>query len=368
MSDNIVAQKRLMERLHKAGTIKSTQLTKSSLFKEKDEIPTAVPMVNVALSGRLDGGLTSGLTVLAGPSKHFKTAFGLLMMKAYMDKYPEAICLFYDSEFGTPEHYFSSLNIETDRVIHIPIKNVEELKFDLVKQLEEIETEDKVYVLVESIGNLASKKEDDDARDEKSVADMTRAKQLKSLFRMVTPYLAMKDVPLVAVNHTYQTQEMFSKAVVSGGTGVYYSADNIWIIGRQQDKKGTEIQGYHFIINVEKSRFVKEKSKVPISVTWEGGIKKWSGLLDVALEGGFVVKPTMGWYSKVNMETMEPEAEKVRASDTDTKDFWCGLIDHPKFTKYVEDTYAMGGEGLLQAEDPEPMPVEALIQKKVEDE
>ena len=76
----------------------------------------------------------------------------------------------------------------------------------------------------------------------------------------------------------------------------------------------------------------------------------------------------VGWYSKVNMETMEPEAEKVRASDTDTKDFWCGLIDHPKFTKYVEDTYAMGGEGLLQAEDPEPMPVEALIQKKVEDE
>ena len=178
----------------------------------------------------------------------------------------------------------------------------------------------------------------------------------------------MKNISLLAVNHTYQTQEMFSKAVVSGGTGVYYSADNIWIIGRQQDKKGTEIQGYHFIINVEKSRFVKEKSKVPISVTWEGGIKKWSGLLDVALEGGFVVKPTMGWYSKVNMETMEPEAEKVRASDTDTKDFWCGLIAHPKFTKYVEDTYAMGGEGLLQAEDPEPMPVEALIQKKVEDE
>ena len=138
MSDNIVAQKRLMERLHKAGTIKSTQLTKSSLFKEKDEIPTAVPMVNVALSGKLDGGLTSGLTVLAGPSKHFKTAFGLLMMKAYMDKYPDAICLFYDSDFGTPEHYFSSLKIDTDRVMHIPIKNVEELKFDLVKQLEEI--------------------------------------------------------------------------------------------------------------------------------------------------------------------------------------------------------------------------------------
>ena len=350
MSDSIVAQKRLMERLHKAGSIKSTQLTKSSLFKEKDEIPTAVPMVNVALSGKLNGGLTSGLTVLAGPSKHFKTAFGLLMMKAYMDKYPDAICLFYDSEFGTPEHYFSSLKIDTDRVMHIPIKNVEELKFDLVKQLEEIAVEDKVYVMIDSIGNLASKKEVDDARDEKSVADMTRAKQLKSLFRMVTPYLAMNDVPLVAVNHTYQTQEMFSKAVVSGGTGVYYSADNIWIIGRQQEKKGTEIEGYNFIINVEKSRFVKEKSKIPISVTWEGGIKKWSGLLDVALEGEFVVKPTMGWYSKVNMETGVAEENKVRAAATETKEFWDGIIDHPKFTKYIEEKYAMGSR-LLQSID-----------------
>jgi RecA/RadA recombinase len=350
MSDSIVAQKRLMERLHKAGSIKSTQLTKSSLFKEKEVIPTAVPMVNVALSGKLDGGLTSGLTVLAGPSKHFKTAFGLLLMKAYLDKYPDAICLFYDSEFGTPEHYFSSLNIDTDRVVHIPIKNVEELKFDLVKQLEEIGIEDKVYVMIDSIGNLASKKELDDARDEKSVADMTRAKQLKSLFRMVTPYLAMKDVPLVAVNHTYQTQEMFSKAVVSGGTGVYYSADNIWIIGRQQEKKGTEIEGYNFIINVEKSRFVKEKSKIPISVTWEGGIKKWSGLLDVALEGEFVVKPTMGWYSKVDMETGVAEESKVRASATETKEFWDGIFDHPKFTKYVEEKYAMGSR-LLQSID-----------------
>ena len=350
MSDAIVAQKRLMERLHKAGSIKSTQLTKSSLFKEKEVIPTAVPMVNVALSGKLDGGLTNGLTVLAGPSKHFKTAFGLLMMKAYMDKYPDAICLFYDSEFGTPEHYFSSLKIDTDRVMHIPIKNVEELKFDLVKQLEEIAVEDKVYVMIDSIGNLASKKEVDDARDEKSVADMTRAKQLKSLFRMITPYLAMNDVPLVAVNHTYQTQEMFSKAVVSGGTGVYYSADNIWIIGRQQEKKGTEIEGYNFIINVEKSRFVKEKSKIPISVTWEGGIKKWSGLLDVALEGEFVVKPTMGWYSKVDMETGVVEENKVRAAVTETKEFWDGIIDHPKFTKYVEEKYAMGSR-LLQSID-----------------
>ena len=42
-------------------------------------IPTDIPMLNVALSGDIDGGLTPGLTMLAGPSKHFKTSFALVL-------------------------------------------------------------------------------------------------------------------------------------------------------------------------------------------------------------------------------------------------------------------------------------------------
>ena len=337
----------LLARLKKSGTIKSSVLSKSSLFNEKDVIPTSVPMINVALSGSMDGGITSGLTVLAGPSKHFKTAFGLLMMKAYMDKYPDSIALFYDSEFGTPQSYFESLNINTDRVLHVPIKNVEELKFDIVNQLEDMDVKDKVYIMIDSIGNLASKKEMDDAKDQRSVADMTRAKQLKSLFRMVTPYLTLKDIPLIAVNHTYETQEMFSKQVVSGGTGVMYSADNVWIIGRRQNKKGTEIEGYDFIINVEKSRFVKEKSKIPINVTWKGGIEKNSGLLEVAVEGGFVVKPSNGWYSKVDLETGEVEDTKVRAAETKKDSFWKDIVSNEKFREFIRNKYSISSHNLL---------------------
>ena len=150
--------------------------------------------------------------------------------------------------------------------------------------------------MIDSIGNLASKKELEDALSEKSVADMSRAKALKGLFRMSTPYLKMKNIPLIAVNHTYKEIGLFPKDVVGGGTGIYYSADNIWIVGRQQDKTGTEIKGYHFIINIDKSRYVKEKSKIPISVSWEGGIQCYSGLLDVAVNGGYIVKPSNGWY------------------------------------------------------------------------
>jgi len=344
----------LLLKLKKNSTIKETDiLTESNLFNDKDMVTTRVPMINVALSGDLNGGLTPGLTMWAGPSKHFKTAFSLLMAKSYMDKYPESVLLFYDSEFGTPKAYFESFEIDMNRVLHTPIVDIERLKFDVVQQLEEINRGDKVIIIIDSIGNLASKKEVEDAKEQKSVADMSRAKQIKSLFRMVTPYLTLKDIPMIVVNHTYMTMEMFAKPVVSGGTGSYYSADNIFIIGRQQDKDGKELMGYHFIINVEKSRYVKEKSKIPITVSHNGGISKWSGLLDVAVEGGFVVKPSNGWYSRVDSETGEIEAKKFREKDTNTKDFWDQVLKDVKFNQYIKNTYAVSHGNILQEEEGE---------------
>jgi RecA/RadA recombinase len=346
-----------MDKLQKNSRIKeSSQLDKSKLFSDKDMIPTPVPMINVALSGDPDGGLSSGLTVLAGPSKHFKTSFALLMAAAYLDKYDDAVLLFYDSEFGSPQQYFKSFGIDTSRVLHSPITNVEELKFDLISQLENIERKDRVIIIIDSIGNLASKKELEDAMNEKSVADMSRAKALKGLFRMTTPYLTMRDIPLLAVNHTYQEIGLFPKAVVSGGTGIYYSSDNIWIIGRQQEKKGTEILGYNFVINVEKSRFVREKSKIPIAVTWEGGIETYSGLLDVALEGGYVAKPTIGWYSKVDKTTGEIEDKKVRVAETLKESFWTPIFANTDFKQYLKDKYEVGHAEMIKS-NPEDLDI-----------
>ena len=329
----------IMDKLKKNSKIKETSiLSDSKFFTEKDMVQTKVPMINLALSGTLDGGLAPGLTVLAGTSKHFKTSFALIMASAYLKQYDDAVLLFYDSEFGSPQSYFETFGIDTSRVLHTPVTNVEELKFDIITQLENIDRNDKVCIVIDSVGNLASKKELEDAINEKSVADMSRAKALKGLFRMTTPYLNMKNIPMIAVNHTYMEIGLFPKAVVSGGTGIYYSADNIWIIGRQQDKQGTEIKGYHFIINVEKSRYVKEKSKIPISVSWEGGVQKWSGLLEVAMGGGYVTKPSVGWYSRVNKQTGEVEDSKFREKDTLTEDFWTPVIDDD-FKDYLKGKF-----------------------------
>ncbi len=332
-----------MDKLRKNSKIKTTEvLSESKFFTEKDMVSTDVPMVNVALSGSIDGGVTPGLTVLAGPSKHFKTSFALLMAGAYLREKEDAVMLFYDSEFGSPQSYFTQFGIDTSRVLHTPITNVEELKFDLISQLESMERTDNVIVVIDSIGNLASKKELEDAINEKSVADMSRAKALKGLFRMATPYLAMKNIPMLAVNHTYKEIGLFPKDIVGGGTGIYYSADNIWILGRRQNKTGTEVTGYDFIINVEKSRYVKEKSKIPISVSWDGGVERFSGLLDAALAGGYCTKPSNGWYARVDRETGEIVEPKVRLAETLKEEFWTPIFEFTDFAEFLKKQYQIG--------------------------
>jgi RecA/RadA recombinase len=349
----------ILDKIKKNSTIKdSAILAESKFFTKKDMIPTTIPIINVALSGRLDGGLTPGLTMWAGPSKHFKTAFSLLMAKSYLDKYEDAALLFYDSEFGTPQSYFDTFGIDTDRVLHTPVTDVEQLKFDIMQQLNNIERGDRVMIVVDSIGNLASKKEVEDALDQKAVADMSRAKQMKSLFRMVTPHLSLKDIPMVVVNHTYKEIGMFPKDIVGGGTGSYYSADNIFILGRQQEKEGTEIVGYNFIINVEKSRYVKEKSKIPVTVSFDGGISRWSGLLDIALESGHVVKPSNGWYAKAG------EDKKYRIKETESKEFWMPILMDKSFYDFVKSKYSMGIGEMIKSDDLD----KALEELEFEDE
>lgn len=247
----------LMEKMLKAGNLTKTSsiMSNSDFFNVKDTVPTDLPILNVAFSGTLDGGLLPGLTVVAGESKSFKTMLSLYCMKAYLNKYKDSIALFYDSEFGVTPEYLQSFDIDTERVIHIPVKDVEELKFDIVQKLQDIDAKkDKVFIMIDSIGNLASKKEVEDAKDEKSVADMTRAKSFKSLFRIITPYLTTKNIPCIAINHIYKTMELYSKAIVSGGCVV----------------SGTEIQtpdGFKKIEDFSEGEYVNTLSG-PMAVTY----------------------------------------------------------------------------------------------------
>jgi len=333
----------LLDKMLKVGNIKSASiLSKSTFFNAKEVVPTDLPILNIAFSGSLDGGLLPGLTVVAGASKSFKTMLSLYCMKAYLAKHPDGIAILYDSEFGITPDYLESFAIDINRVIHIPVENVEQLKFDIVQKLGEIEKKDRVFIMIDSIGNLASKKEVEDAENEKSVADMSRAKSLKSLFRIITPHLTTKNVPCLAVNHIYQEIGLYPKNIVSGGTGIYYSANQIFIITKSQEKDGTELSGFKFTINIEKSRYVKEKAKLPFNVYFEGGIQKWSSLFELAQEAGFIIKPKVGWYQTVDMETGEVSEKSYRAKDLENNDeFFEEITKNARFKDFIEKKFKL---------------------------
>jgi hypothetical protein len=477
----------LLDRILKNSPTKHASiLSESEFFKDKDVIPTDLPILNIAFSGSLDGGLCSGLTVLAGQSKSFKTLLALFCVKAYLDKYPDAVGVLYDSEGGITPEYLDSNGIDPTRVIHIPIEHLEMLKYDMVKTLKEIDRKDKVIMMIDSIGNTASLKELEDAENEKSVAEMQRAKNMKALFRMITPSLIAKDVPCIAIAHTYQTMELYSKAVISGGclvkgtrvmmsdgtfeniedilpgdlvvthsgnhkvthtwnpntladgtpdcikvtfddgsnlttsdnhrflsssgdwvyvnelkpgdrlykfgdsdkiytsvtelenvgklpvydisvegvnayvtengivshnTGIMYAANQAFIITKAQEKDADGLAGWKFTINIEKSRFVKEKSKLPFTVLYNKGVQKWSSLFDLALESGHLIKPKMGWYQMVDMETGEIFEKNYRAKDIEANDeFFEKLIQDATFKKFVEHKFKLSG-GVMAADE-----------------
>jgi len=326
----------LTERLLNASTLKNVSLIDDSkVFGKKSVVTTDIPALNVALSGELDGGFYSGITTFASPSRHFKTLYALQMAKAFQKKYSDGVILLLDSEFGSPPEYLENVGIDTNRTIHIPITNLEELKFELLQLLEEIKRKDNVFILLDSLGNLASKKEVDDALDGKSVADMSRAKQIKSLFRIITPKLNLNDIPMVVINHVYESQELFSKTIMGGGTGPMLSSDTVLFITKKQEKEGTELKGYTFTLVNEKSRLVKEKSKIPILVNFDNGIDKYSALVEWALESGHIVKPKNGWYKF-------PDDEKTyRLKDIKTEENMLKLLNDDKFKEFVKEKYKL---------------------------
>ena len=297
----------LMEKILKNSPTKYTaKLSESDIFLGAEIVPTDYPILNLAFSGDLDGGLVSGVTLVAGPTATYKSLLSLVCAKAYMDKFPDAVCIV--------------------------------LKFDIVKQLKDINRGEHVFFIIDSIGNTASLKELEDAEKGESKAEMQRAKVVKGLLRMITPSLVHKNLPCIAICHTYETLEIYSKTVISGGTGLMYSCNQAFIMGKQQEMDDKELMGYNFILKVEKSRFVRQKSKFPLQVLFDEGIQKYSGMKELAVEFGYL--HTGAWCQIWDFESGKMSEKKLRSADIPL-DFYEKLVQNPEFKAKVSEKYKL---------------------------
>jgi RecA/RadA recombinase len=346
-----ITKKSVKDKLKSYSIFDSMERLSETTIYDREYARTQIPAINIALGASLGGGVSHGVYMFAGPSKHFKSLFGLVLAKAYMDKYEDAEMVFFDCEYGISKNYFKSVGIDAGRVGVTPFTNLEELKFELVKLLDNIPKDKRLVILLDSLGNTASKKELDDALEGKSTQDMTRAKVIKSIFRSVTPMINAKKIPFIVVNHTYNSMDMYPQIVIGGGTGSVYASETIFTIGKNQEKDSSgDIEGYNFVLSVNKGRSVREKSKIPITVRFDGGIDIFSGLLDMGVDAGLIYKHNGGWYSRLQDDGVF-EDTKYREKDTNTREFWQPILTNSRFKQYLKDTYAIAEKNLLPQED-----------------
>ena len=248
---------------------------------------------NALLSGSIHGGIPSNkITALAGESATGKTFFVLGMVKHFLDSNPEAGVIYFESESALTKDLIEKRGIDTKRMVVMPVTTVQEFRTQSLRvldsYLEQDEADRKPLLLVlDSLGMLSTTKEVEDTEAGKETRDMTRAQVTKAAFRVLTLKLGKAKVPLVITNHTYDVVgSMFPQKEMGGGSGLKYAASTIIYLSKKKDKDGSEVVGNIIHCKTHKSRLSKENSMVDVRLSYEKGLDRYYGLLDLALKHG----------------------------------------------------------------------------------
>jgi RecA/RadA recombinase len=256
-------------------------------------IDTGSYIFNALMSGSIYGGLPSNkITAVAGESATGKTFFVMGMVKSFLDANPDAGVLYFESESAITKQMVIDRGIDASRMVILPVTTVQEFRTQAIrvldKYLETSEGERKPLMLcLDSLGMLSTTKEVEDTADGKETRDMTRAQVLKAAFRVLTLKLGKAKVPMVVTNHTYDVVgSMFPTKEMGGGSGLKYAASSIVYLSKKKEKDGTEVIGNIVHCKNAKSRLTVENKMVDVRLTYDKGLDRYYGLLDLALKYG----------------------------------------------------------------------------------
>jgi len=144
-----------------------------------------------------------------------------------------------------------------------------------------------MLMCLDSLGMLSTTKEVEDTSSGKETRDMTRAQVLKAAFRVLTLKLGKAKIPMVITNHTYDVVgSMFPTKEMGGGSGLKYAASSIVYLSKKKEKDGTEVIGNIIHCKNHKSRLTQENKMVDVRLTYNKGLDKYYGLLDLAIKYG----------------------------------------------------------------------------------
>ena len=256
-------------------------------------IDTGSYIFNALLSGSIYGGLPSNkITALAGESATGKTFFLMGIVKNFLDENPDAGVLYFESESAITQQMVIDRGIDPQRMVMIPVTTVQEFRTQAIKVLDSYLAKNEadrkpMMMCLDSLGMLSTTKEVEDTSDGKETRDMTRAQVLKAAFRVLTLKLGRAKVPMVVTNHTYDSMgSMFPTKEMGGGSGLKYAASSIIFLSKKKDKDGTEVVGNIVHCKNHKSRLTIENKMVDVRLSYDKGLDRYYGLLELAIKYG----------------------------------------------------------------------------------
>ena len=254
-------------------------------------IDTGSYTLNALLSGSIFGGLPGNkITAIAGEAATGKTYFALGIVKHFLDSNKEAGVIYFESESALTKDLVENRGVDSKRMIIAPVSTVQEFRYQAIrvidKYIEQEESKRKPIMLVlDSLGMLSTTKEMEDTAEGKETRDMTRSQIVKAAFRVLTLKLGKAKVPMIMTNHTYDViGSMFPQKEMGGGQGLKYAASNVVYLTKRKEKEGKEVIGSVIHCLNWKSRLTKENAKIDVRLTYDKGLDKHYGLLDLAIK------------------------------------------------------------------------------------
>ena len=210
------------------------------------------------------------------------------IVKNFLDKDPNAGVIYFESESAITKQMVIDRGIDAKRMVMMPVTTVQEFRTQALKVLDSYLIQNEadrkpLFLCLDSLGMLSTTKEVEDTAEGKETRDMTRAQVLKAAFRVLTLKLGRAKVPMVVTNHTYDViGSMFPTKEMGGGQGLKYAASSIIYLSRRKEKVGTEVGGSIIHCKNHKSRLTVENKIVDVRLTYDKGLDRYYGLLELA--------------------------------------------------------------------------------------
>ena len=292
-------------------------------------IDTGSYVLNALLSGSLYGGVPDNkITAFAGESATGKTFFVLGIVRAFLDKNPTGAVVYYDTEAAVTKAMMESRGVDTSRVIIAEPDTIQKFKTHALRMIDAYEKQKNLpdrppmMFVLDSLGLLSTNKEMEDSLDGKDVRDMTKAQVIKAAFRVLTLKLAKVKIPMLVTNHVYEVVGSYVPTKeLGGGTGLKYAASTIAMLSKKKEKDPDgDVIGSQIKIKTYKSRLSKENQEATVLLTFDKGLDRHFGLLELAEESGL--------FKKVGNRYELPDGRKVYGKE---------INNHPD--KFFDDTY-----------------------------